>query len=204
MRIILASQSPRRKFLLEQMGLEFDTIPSKFDEYFDESRSPEEIVQELGLGKALDVAKDNPEAIVIGSDVIVVCDGKQLGKPESVEHAKELLRKLSGRKHYLVASIAVVCLSKNFKKTAVKNAEVTFGELDEEFIAKYVATGTTMDKAGGYAIQSPMMKGYIVDVKGSYDSILGMPTDLLARLLTELDIHIAPAVLNFDEIKGVT
>lgn len=197
MRIILASQSPRRKYLLEQMGLSFEQIPSNFEEYFDDSRPVEEVVKELGLGKALDVAKDNPDGVVIGSDLIVVIDGKQIGKPESVEEAKQFLRNLSNRTHQLICSVAIVCLDKNYQKVAVETAEVTFDIIPESVIEDYVATGTTYDKAGGYAIQHPLMKPLITKIKGRLDTIVGLPTNLVKNLLAELGIDSTEI-----EIKG--
>ena len=195
MRIILASQSPRRKFLLEQMGLEFEQIPSKFEEYFDDTRPVEEVVKELGLGKALDVAQtlsrsllDSDEVVVIGSDLIVVIDGKQIGKPQSEEEAKQMLRNISNRTHQLICSVAVVCLDKKYQKVEVETAEVTFDSIPESVIDEYVATGSTHDKAGGYAIQHPLMKPLIREIKGRLDTIIGLPTTVVAKFLNELDI----------------
>lgn len=200
MKLILASQSPRRKALLGLMGLKFDVIPSNFEEYFDNSRSVEEVVEELGLGKALDVAKNHPEDIVIGSDLIVVLDGKQLGKPESEEEAWQMLRNFSGRTHQLIASVAVVCLNKGYKKVSHETAEVTFDVLTEDFIKEYVATGTTYDKAGGYAIQHPMMKPHIVQIKGRKDTVIGMPTNVVAEMLNELGIDCRGLDVDNEEI----
>jgi septum formation protein len=87
MKLILASQSPRRQELLKMMRVEFEAMSSDFDEYFDDSRTPEEVVKELGLGKARAVAEKHPDAIVIGSDLMVALDGKQLGKPETEAEA---------------------------------------------------------------------------------------------------------------------
>jgi septum formation protein len=190
MRIILASQSPRRKYLLEQMGLQFEQIPSNFEEYFDDNRPVEEVVKELGLGKAIDVAKDNPDAIVIGSDLIVVIDGKQIGKPESEDEAKQMLRNISGRTHQLICSVAVVCLDKNYQKVKIETAEVSLDELSEQQISDYVATGTTYDKAGGYAIQHPLLKPHIVKISGRKDTIIGLPTNLVVKLLENFSMKL--------------
>ncbi|MBP6962269.1 septum formation protein Maf [Candidatus Saccharibacteria bacterium] len=189
MRIILASQSPRRKYLLEQMGLRFEQIPSSFEEYFDDTRPVEEVVKELALGKALDVAKNNHDAVVIGSDLIVVIDGKQIGKPESAEEAKQMLRNISGRAHQLICSVAIVCFDKNYQRVEVETAEVTFDTIPEHIIDEYVATGTTYDKASGYAIQHPLIKPYILEIKGRLDTIIGLPTNLVSQLLSEHGIN---------------
>jgi septum formation protein len=196
MKIILASQSPRRKVLLELMGLKFEVIPSNFEEYFDETRSVEEVVKELGLGKAMDVANslsrnvlDSEQCVVIGSDLIVVVDGRQIGKPESEQEAKDMLRMLSGRTHQLIASVAVVCLGQNYQKVATETSELTFDEFSDEFIDEYVATGTTYDKAGGYAMQHPLVAPHVVAVGGRRDTIIGMPTNLVAQFLSDFGIE---------------
>ena len=174
--------------MLEQMGLRFETIPSNFEEYFDNSRPVETVVKELGLGKALDLAKDNPDAIVIGSDLIVVIDGKQIGKPESEMEAKQMLRNLSNRTHQLICSVAVVCKAKNYQKVVVDTAEVTFNTIPKSVIEEYVATGTTYDKASGYAIQHPLIKPLIREINGRLDTIIGLPTNLVADMLLDFDI----------------
>jgi septum formation protein len=181
------------------MGLTFKQVPSNFEEYFDDSRPVEDVVIELGLGKALDVAKNFPEDIVIGSDLIVVFNGKQIGKPESEKEAIERLKELSGQKHQLICSVAVVCKSKNYQKTAIDIATVEFDRLSDEFIKEYVATGTTFDKAGGYAIQHPMMKPHIKSIEGRIDTIIGMPTNLVADMLNVLGTNAKR--LNLDKLS---
>jgi septum formation protein len=201
MRIILASQSPRRKYLLEQMGLQFEQIPSNFEEYFDDTRPVEEVVKELGLGKALDVAKNNPDAVVIGSDLIVVIDGKQIGKPDTEIEAKQFLRNLSNRKHQLICSVAVVCLDKKHQRVEVETAEVTFDSIPESVIDKYVATGTTYDKAGGYAIQHPLMKPLIAKIEGRLDTIIGLPTNLVSEMLKDFGLSNKPfEIINSNSV----
>lgn len=189
MKIILASQSPRRKALLDLMGLKFEIIPSNFEEYFDNTRPVDDVVKELGLGKALDVAKDHPDDIVIGSDLIVVIDGKQIGKPESEDEAKQMLRNISGRTHQLICSVAVVCLNRDYQKVETETAEVTFDKLPEDLIDEYVATGTTYDKAGGYAIQHTLLRPYVTKIEGRKDTIIGMPTNLVTKFLKDFNIN---------------
>ena len=101
-RIILASQSPRRKDYMQRMGLVFDTIPSDYDEHLDESRTPEEVAMELALGKAMAVAAQYPDAIVIGSDCIVAVNGRQMEKARDIEDAREMLTALSGHESTVV------------------------------------------------------------------------------------------------------
>ena len=202
MKIILASQSPRRKFLLEKMGLRFDIIPSNFDEYFDDSRPVKDIVEELGLGKALDVAEKQPEAIVIGGDLIVVLDGKQLGKPTNADEAKQMLQNLSNRSHELICSVAVVCKSHNYQKVLSDTTKVTFDELSDSFIDKYVATGSTYDKAGGYGLQHSLIKPHVKSLIGRTDTALGLPTTLVSELLGDLDIVVNPLELTENSLAN--
>lgn len=201
MKIILASQSPRRKALLELMGLKFEVIPSNFEEYFDDDRPVDEVVKELGLGKALDVAKNYPGDIVIGSDLIVVIDDKQIGKPESEEEAKQMLRNISGRTHQLICSVAVVCLNRDYQKVETETAEVTIDNLPEDLIDAYVATGTTYDKAGGYAIQHPLLRPYVARISGRKDTIIGMPTNLVAKFLKDFNISVPEINLKTIDLK---
>lgn len=183
--IILASQSPRRRVLLDNMGVDFRVIASNFEEYFDESRSPEKIASELGLGKANTVARQYPEAIIIGSDLIAVLDGKQIGKPETEAEAKSLLRAFSGRTHQLICSVAVVCIAQAYEKVDTEAGYVTFKPFTEEFISQYVATGTVYDKAGGYALQHPMIQSVVERVEGRRDTIIGLPCNLVAHFLND-------------------
>ncbi len=195
MNIILASQSPRRKQLLELMGLDFSCVSSNFEEYFDDTRSPEDVVKELGLGKARAVAQDNPDAIVIGSDLMVVLDGKQLGKPETETVAIQMLQNFSNRTHQIITSVAVVCKTKEYEKVLTETSYVTFGDLPEETIKAYVKTGNPYDKGGGYAIQHPLLREYVT-FEGRRDTIIGLPTNLVSTLLTDFDITVSPVEIT--------
>lgn len=191
-RIILASQSPRRKQLLAAMGVEFETIPSGFDEYLDDARDPEIIANELALGKAMDVAQRFPDAYVIGSDTIVTIDGHQLGKPTSVEDAHEMLMSLAGKPNYVTTGVAIVCVNKNIRLTGSATAAVFFKEYNEAAVKAYVATGDPFDKAGGYAIQHPLCVVMIDKIDGDRDIIVGFPTVLVASLLAECGVQAEP------------
>jgi septum formation protein len=190
--IILASQSPRRKVLLEAMGLQFSIVPSSYDEQLDESRSPLLVARELALGKALDVAKRFPDAYVIGSDTIVWCDGKQLGKPKDAEDARAMLEFLGGREHYVTTGVAIVCEARGIELVSEDTAKVFFKPYDEQVALEYIATGDPMDKAGSYGVQSS--GDYLVQrIEGAFDTVVGLPTELLAAMLMELDIAAHPA-----------
>lgn len=194
-KIILASQSPRRKELLAKMGVEFEVIPSNFDELLDDSRMPQEVAKELALGKAREVAKKYPDAIVIGSDTIVEIDGHQLEKPIDEADAKNMLRELSGRSSNVISSMAVLCEGKNVEIVDSDTARVYFKPFDEVAVDAYIATGDTVDKAGAYGIQSGAAP-LISHVSGNYDTIVGLPTTLLARALNSLGVTTGLVVLE--------
>lgn len=186
-RIILASQSPRRKDLLSKMGVKFEVIPSSFDERLDDSREPTDVAIELGLGKAEEIAAQYPDAIVIGSDTIVCLDGKQLAKPEDIDEAKSMLTMLAGKDNQVITSAVVVCRSKDIRLTAADVSTVRFKPYNEQLIDQYVATGDPLDKAGAYGIQSGAAT-LILGIDGDYDTIVGLPTRLLQKLLSKVDI----------------
>lgn len=196
--IILASQSPRRKQLLTAMRVEFETIPSEFNEYLDDNRDPELVANELALGKALDVAKKYPEAYVIGSDTIVTIDGHQLAKPRSDDEAYDMLKTLAGKPNYVTTGVAVVCINDNVRLTQAATAAVYFKEYDEQKAEAYVATGDPFDKAGGYAIQHPLCKVMIEKIDGDDDIIMGFPTKVVSSLLNQCGIE-ARAVVGAAE-----
>jgi septum formation protein len=199
-RIVLASQSPRRKQLLAAMSVEFETIPSAFDEYLDDARDPELVAKELALGKALDVAKAHPDAFVIGSDTIVTVDGHQLGKPDSAVAAHDMLKSLAGKPNYVTTGVAVVCLARNVRITDAATATVFFKEYDKSSVDAYVATGDPMDKAGGYAIQHPLCENMIEKIEGDHDIIVGFPTKVVASLLNQCGLK--AKALEGEELLG--
>lgn len=196
MQIILASQSSRRQFMLSAMGLKFDVVPSQFREYFDEKRSAVDVVQELALGKAMSVARANPDAIVIGSDTIVVLDNRQLGKPENAGVAKAMLRSYRNRSHQVITAVAVVCLSKKYSKVGSDVSSVFMDALGEDFIEKYVATESVYDKGGAYAIQHPLVRPHVNKIVGRIDTIVGLPTNLVSEYLKDFGIEIPELDLN--------
>ncbi len=191
-RIILASQSPRRRELLAAMGVDFDVIPSQFDEHLDDSRQTDEVAKELALGKALDVARTYPDAIVIGSDTIVTtADGKQLEKPHDADEAHAMLEGLAGQTNIVTTGLAVLRLSDNTQLVGADSVSVLFKPYDEKTVAEYVATGDPLDKAGGYGIQSGAAP-LVENMSGNYDTVIGLPTHLLADYLEQLGVQAKP------------
>lgn len=187
-KVILASTSPRRRDILTQMGVQFEVVPSNFSEYLDDAQPPEEVAKALGLGKAMVVARDNPDAIVIGSDTIVTVDGKQLAKALTDDEALEMLKLVSTAPNKITSSIAVVCLSGNIEIVAAENSFVYFKPYNESLANHYIATGDYRDKAGAYGIQSgaaPLID-YVV---GNPDNLVGFPSHLLAPILQSLGVE---------------
>lgn len=193
-KIILASQSPRRKDLLTKMGLDFEAIPSNFVEYLDDNRDPSEVAIELALGKAMTVAKDHPNDIVIASDTIVTIDGHQLAKASDDDEAREILRRLSNKRNDVTSSLVVMRLIDNIKLTGSDTVSVFFLPYDEDKVNRYIATGDYKDKAGAYGIQSGAAD--LIDyMRGDFDTVLGMPTKLLAQFLAKLGLEVKPLEL---------
>lgn len=202
-KLILASQSPRRQELLGQMGVEFEVIPSNYEEKLDDSRDVEQVAIELGLGKTRYVAARYPDALVIGSDTIVSIDGAQSEKPVDTDDAKRTLRRLSGKKNVVTSSIAIVGINQGIELTGTDSTDVHFKELSDEIIDAYVATGDPMDKAASYGIQSggDVLIDHIV---GEYDTVIGLPSKLLSSLLSEYGIKSRPVhlVAPVPQMKG--
>jgi len=185
--VILASASPRRKQLLERLGMTFTVRPSTVQE---ESVSlllhPELYVQTLAAHKARDIASTAEQpSLVIGADTIVVLDNSILNKPVSPEHAREMLSDLSGRTHTVYTGIALVDSATHEEITDVQQTEVTFRVLTSEEIDAYVDTGSPLDKAGAYGIQDDFGAVFVERINGCYYNVVGLPLPLLYRKLRE-------------------
>lgn len=206
--IILASKSPRRKQLLEEAGVHFVTFTgsTEVDETLEPDllANPEEAVKKLAERKAgavvQEVLAQNPVGlgIVIGADTMVVLDGEIFGKPYSADHAREMLRKLSGRTHEVITGVSVWMMLLNETeenggdgnvsigfRTFAETSYVTFKELTEDDINAYVATGETIDKAGAYGIQGKGAQ-LVEKYEGDYNNIVGLPVDKLLHDFPDL------------------
>ena len=187
MNIILASQSPRRKELLERMGIrDFETISPNVDESVFHGLPPEELVRRLSAEKAAAVAgRAGEDAIVIAADTVVALEGAVLGKPADELDAFKMLSALSGVRHQVYTGVTV-CRGGE-KQTAHEVTDVTFLELSEEEIEHYIATGEPMDKAGAYGIQ-----GYgallIQGISGDYYNVMGLPVCRLSGMLARFGV----------------
>jgi septum formation protein len=185
MQVILASQSPRRRDLLNLIGIAHTVRPADIDETPLPGESPVACVERLAREKARRIASREPEALVIAADTIVVIDDRILNKPADVDDARRMLRTLEGRRHDVYTA---VCVSDRGREAAgVEDTGVWFRPLTGAEIDAYIATGEPMDKAGAYGIQ-----GYgatIVErVDGDFFTVVGLPLVRLTRLLTEIGI----------------
>ena len=216
-RIVLASGSPRRKQILEQIGVEFEIWPSKKDEVISKT-IPEEVCVELSEQKALDVAsqiktysEEHPELttpqdiLVIGADTIVAVPSSTisdntcktvsceiLGKPKDEADAKRMLHMMSGSAHHVLTGVCFVFISKDGrvgKTSFFEKTEVHFCQMDDDEIDAYVASGEPMDKAGAYGIQGSFAK-YVEKINGDYYNVMGMPISRICQELKTLGIII--------------
>lgn len=188
--IILASASPRRKALLEMLGVQgLTVIPAKGEETIDPSLTPEALVKALSRQKAAEVAAEHAseDAVVIGADTVVVLDGAVLGKPKDVHDAKRMLSALSGRGHAVWTGITAIRGDKSLSRA--ERTEVFFRPLSEREIDAYIATGEPLDKAGAYGAQD-LASLFVERIDGDFFNVVGLPLCALGKLLKGLDIDL--------------
>ena len=183
MRLILASQSPRRAELLERAGFEFDVVSVQIDEEPLAGETPRAHVARLAAAKADAVARQLPTRIVLGADTVVVVDNHVLGKPVDDRDAARMLRLLAGRVHEVLTG--VVLREGARAVSGVDTTRVRLTSLTDEAIAWYVATGEPRGKAGAYAIQGAASR-FVDWIEGSYTNVVGLPVALVDRLMREL------------------
>lgn len=188
-KIILASSSPRRSGILKEMKLDFDIIPSEYDEPHNQTAFSYEFVESLAYNKALDVAQKlhnkGINKLVLGADTIVVIDNKILGKPKDYDDAVSMLSELSGRTHFVVTAVAVVNSENMEYKIKSDTTNVTFENLNNEQIKFYIEQYNPLDKAGSYGIQE-LPDGYIKAVDGELDNVIGLPSKVVTELINSL------------------
>ncbi len=188
-KIILASASPRRRELLAQAGYEFEIQVSHKEEVYI-SETPDEIVKELALLKAKDIAEQNDakNMIVIGADTVVAHKGAILGKPKSKEDAFDMIREFQGDKHQVYTGVAILDYDVDGKETIVNHAvktDVYVNPMTDEEIWKYIESDNVMDKAGSYGIQSGFAV-YIEKIEGDYFNVVGLPISYIYEQLKQL------------------
>ncbi len=183
--IILASNSPRRKALLELIDLPFKVISSSIHEDFNIDLKPIEFAKHYANLKALDVAKKYPDHLVIGADTIVVLDDEIIGKPVDENDSKSMLRKLSGRTHTVISGVALVWHEKNIVDVFSTKTRVTFQNLTSEQIQYYIDNYHPLDKAGSYGIQD-WFAVCVKNIDGCFYNVMGMPLSTFYSHFTKI------------------
>lgn len=200
--IILASGSPRRKEILEKLGIEFEVVESGYDESKIKSDDPVELVEELALQKAIEVGKQYDDALVIGGDTVVYVAGEILGKPRDKKDAEIMLKKLFGTTHMVVTGVAVVNTLMGDSVVGHEEGFVRFRELTDTEFKQYLDSEIWRGFAGGYAIQGAAAP-FVSDQTGSLSAIIGFPIALVADLLEQMGVgvEVSPEDLEI-EIKN--
>jgi septum formation protein len=183
--LILASRSPRRRYLLEQAGLTFSVIPSALDESSVPVSPPENHVRMLAKAKAVEVAELYPQSWVIGADTLVLTGDAVLGKPDTAVQARQMLEALSGKTHRVLTGYCICCKAAGRSFSETVETKVLFKTLSESEIDWYINTSEPYDKAGGYAVQG--LGTFLVKrIEGSYTNVVGLPVcEVIEYLLRE-------------------
>ena len=186
-KFILASASPRRKELLDQVSIKYEILPSNVEEnieYID--GTPAEKAEKLAYFKARDVADKCNDCVVLGADTIVVIGNEILGKPRDLDDAKHMLIKLSGKEHKVITGVALIDTSKNAEVLSHEITSVKFRELTSRMIDSYLATQEPIGKAGAYAIQG--FGALLVEgINGCYSNVVGLPLTRLSKMVGFLE-----------------
>ena len=187
LQIILASASPRREHLLREMGLRFIVVrPDDVEELLD-GAAPDVLAMQNAQRKARAVAGRYPESMVIGADTIVVLDGKPFGKPRDAEDAQDMLGQLAGRRHEVITGVCLVHRPLDTELTFTDTTRVWMRPLTRPQIAEYLGKVNPLDKAGAYAIQEHG-GGIVERIDGSYNNVMGLPTERLQATLERLGV----------------
>jgi septum formation protein len=193
--LILASGSPRRRELLDQAGIRFEITPADIPEVEQPGETPAGFAQRLARAKALTVARrmgTAPPRWVLGADTIVVVDSDILGKPRDEKHAMELLERLTGRGHCVVTAVALASSESLQVHDISVESQVEMRDVGRDELAAYVATGESLDKAGGYAVQGGA-RSFVTKIIGSETNVIGLPMDETLALLAEVGIEPSPS-----------
>ena len=183
--IILASASPRRKELLEKIGLVFIVDPSQYSEDLNSKLTPQDLALSISEGKARAMAAKYPDAIIIAADTIGVIGSRIIGKPHTSAEAVKMLRLLSGKSHQVITGLTVLDSNNDMKVSKTLQTRVYFKELSDDEIAAYVKTGEPLDKAGAYAIQG-LGSIFVEKINGDYYNVMGLPLNTVRELLIAL------------------
>jgi septum formation protein len=189
-KLILASASPRRRELLAEAGYRFEVVPSQVDEVtlVDQTLSPAEVAKRIAVFKARDVAAGIKEpAVVLGADTIVVCENEILGKARDADHARQMLFRLSRTRHCVITGVALIETGTGREVIEAETSGIHMRPMSDREIEDYIASGSWQDKAGAYAVQEGADK-FIVKIEGSYTNVVGLPMELVERMLTSSGI----------------
>jgi septum formation protein len=188
LQIVLASASPRRKSLLEEAGYQFTIHKSSIDEaeFFNDDIEPWQYTEQLALAKAKDVAPKYPDKIVIGADTVVDFNGKIIGKPTDAKDAKKIIEKLFSNPHKVITGIAMVRINDNTEIVTHDVTTIYPKRMTRAQISEHIKSDSWKEKAGAYAIQENGDK-FIKRISGSMTNVIGLPMELLERLLQSLD-----------------
>lgn len=181
-RLILASASPRRKELLQDINIPFEVIPSSIDEKLNKNLRLEEAIEQLAYDKAYDVFCHHKDAVVLGCDTMVCIDGKALGKPSCFEDAKRMLKALQGNTHQVISGVAI--LSSKGCDVFHEVTNVTFYDMEETELLSYLDSEEPYDKAGAYGIQGKG-KLFVKKIEGDYFNVVGLPIARVYRMLLQ-------------------
>lgn len=185
MKILLASNSPRRKELLQSLGFAFEVVAVDCEEVYPDNLEVSQIAEYLSELKADSFRTLEKDEVLITADTIVAVDNEVLGKPKDAAHAKEMLRKLSGRTHEVYTGITIRNSKKSISKTDVAHVEIN--ELSDREIGFYVENYKPFDKAGGYGVQEWFGMAKIKRIHGSYYTVMGLPTHLVYEALKDFE-----------------
>ncbi len=199
-KIILASESPRRREILKNAGFDFEVIPANISEFPDKNLNVDERILDIARRKSIEVINKIPSQkkvnhIVIAADTEVVLNNQTLGKPNSEKHAFEILRSLSNTIHEVKTALVIQIPDQKMELSHIETTMVTFHDLSDDDIWTYIHTGEAMDKAGAYGIQGQAKK-MIKKFDGSYDNVVGLPIDSLIELLNKGQINVERTIKN--------
>lgn len=184
MLLILASASPRRADLLREAGIDAEIQPANVDEHIKPGEAPETYVRRVAEAKGRAVSERAPGRHVLAADTVVVVDGQILGKPANPDEADRMLRMLSGRTHLVISGVCLMRDGQAIVETEVAVTAVEFAPVSPAEITWYVASGESMDKAGGYAIQG-LASRFVTRIAGSYTNVVGLPIAVVYRMCTQ-------------------
>ncbi len=188
-KIILASTSPRRHGLAQQMGLEFEIVPSNYEEDMSMDIGPAELSMTLAYGKAKEVAVRLKKGVVLGVDTFIVFEGKKLGKPKSKEDAFLMLKSFSGKSQEVYSGVTIIDCETGQELKDFEVTKVKFREMEDSEINNYIKTGEPMDKAGSYGIQD-LGAVFVEKIDGCYSNVMGFPIHNIYKNLKKLGVDI--------------